>query len=407
MTSGTAGFCRHLMRKLLPRCLAPLLALLAASGWGCSCGGAVAPPEEPERPEPPAPALPGGEQPPASIPPGPRGFLKGQLHAHTGQSGDSDTPPEQVAAWYARRGFEFLVLTDHNRITDTPDPPGLLTLPGVEITQNLRTCHPPPAPGHACLLHVNALLVANAPPGSASRGAAEAVSGVPDPGLDRLDIYARAVGLARDLGAIAQLNHPNFHFGADAGVLVELSRKGLLLVEIANQAVDSANEGDASHPSTEALWDEALSRGARIFGTATDDAHHYEDAGAARARGEIAYVGDLGFIMVRAEQEPAAIRAAIEAGDFYSSTGVILDRLEVSPESIALDVRGGDETTSIEVIGQQGALLRRVQGSVLRFDPKTAPPGYVRVRVRDNAGRHAWTQPVWPRVNGRAPHRPD
>jgi hypothetical protein len=386
--------------KLLPR-LAALFTLLAVPGWGCSCGGAVAPPEQPERPggEHAPLAAEGAPRPaPASLSPGSPGFLKGQLHAHTGQSGDSNTPPEQVAAWYARRGFDFLVLTDHNRITDTPDPPGLLTLPGVEITQNLRTCHPPPGPGHACLLHVNALFVQNAP----LHG-----SGLPDPGLHRLDIYGRGVELARDLGAIAQLNHPNFHFGADADILVELSRKGLLLVEIANQAVDSANEGDAGRPSTEALWDEALSRGARVFGTATDDAHHYEDAGDARARGEIAYVGDLGFVMVRAEQEPGAIRAAIEAGDFYSSTGVILDRLEMSPERIALDVRGGDETTSIEVVGQWGALLRRVQGSVLRFDPKTAPPGYVRVRVRDNAGRHAWTQPVWPRVNGRAPHRPD
>jgi hypothetical protein len=199
------------------------------------------------------------------------------------------------------------------------------------------------------------------------------------------------------MGAIAQLNHPNFHFGADASMLVGLARRGLALVEIANEAVDSTNEGDATHPSVEALWDEALTRGARVFGTATDDAHHYLDADEVRGRGETAYVGDRGFVMVRAEKTAAGIRAAIAAGDFYSSTGVLLDTVEMAREAIAIDVRGGGEETAFEVIGQGGAVIARARGASLRFDPRTAPPGYVRVRIRDKEGRRAWTQPVWTR----------
>jgi hypothetical protein len=373
--------------------IASLCAGLFAAASGCSCGGAPAPPDAP-RPEAPAP--PRDPEPAAPAPTASAGvhFLKGQLHAHSNGSGDSETPPEEVAAWYARRGYDFLVFTDHNRVTDTPDPPGLLTLPGVELTQNLRTCDPPPDPGLVCLLHINALFVSR---GSSGRVAADA------PGPRRADVYQRGLEVALDLGAIAQLNHPNLQYGADADVLVALAQNGLTLVEIANQAYDSANEGDPRHPSTEAIWDQALTRGARVFATATDDAHHYEDAPAARARGEMVFVGDLGFVMVRAEKTPAAIRAALETGDFYSSTGVLLDRLEMAPEGIAVDVRGGDARTSFEVIGTGGAVLQRTSGGSLRFDPRTAPPGYVRVRIRDGEGRQAWTQPVWPKAARQGP----
>ena len=94
-----------------------------------------------------------------------------------------------------------------------------------------------------------------------------------------------------------------------SSVLSELD--GLALVEVANEAIDSNNPGDALHPSTEALWDAALGQGARVWGVATDDSHHYDDAAAVLARGEEAYVGDRGFVMVRAERSEAAIRAAI------------------------------------------------------------------------------------------------
>lgn len=174
------------------------------------------------------------------------------------------------------------------------------------------------------------------------------------------------------------------------------SHKGLTLLEIANQAVDSNNEGDAAHPSTEQLWDMALSRGARLFGTATDDAHHYDDAGRVRARGEFAYVRDRGFVMVRANKQARSIREAIERGDFYASTGVVLERLDLSREVIAIDVatpRAGPIT--FEVVGNEVTVLRWVQGRSLRFSPREHPSSYWRVRVSHDSGQRAWTQPVW------------
>jgi hypothetical protein len=86
-------------------------------------------------------------------------FLKGQLHLHSNRSGDSDTPPDDVVRWYGAHGYDFIVFTDHNRITAPPSTPSMLVIPGVELTQNSNRCTPAPLPGRKCLLHVNALFV--------------------------------------------------------------------------------------------------------------------------------------------------------------------------------------------------------------------------------------------------------
>jgi len=310
------------------------------------------------------------------------GFLKGQLHAHTGNSGDSDTDPAEAAAWYAARGYDFVVFTDHNVVTEVAAPPSMLVLRGVELTQNLRTCDPAPEPGEACLLHVSALFVAPH---------RERLRFTVGEGLRRVELYGRAVDRALALGGIAQLDHPNFHHGADVEILLALAARGLTLLEVANEAIDSDNGGDARHASTEALWDAALSRGARVLGTATDDAHHYGDAARVRARGGVAYTGDRGFVMVRAERRPEAIRAAIAAGDFYASTGAVLDRVELGREAIAVDAR---EPCTFEVIAD-GRVVATTRGRALRHDPRAAAAAWMRVRVTDAAGRRAFTQPLW------------
>lgn len=313
------------------------------------------------------------------------GWLKGQLHAHTGMSADSETPPDEVTRWYEDRGYDFLVITDHNTIT-TPESPGaLLVLPGVELTQNLPTCEPPPLPGLHCLLHVSALFVRpKTPPGLVF---------APPESLGRLALYSRAVDAAHELGGVAELDHPNFHLAADVEILIALAARGLTLVEVANEAIDSNNAGDAAHPSTEALWDAALTRGARVFATASDDAHHYADAARVRARGETAYTGDRGFVMVRASKDAPSIRRAIESGEFYASTGLLLARLELGPAEIGVDIEGED--ASLEAIGEGGAVLSRSEGRSLHFDPATTSSRYVRLRALAKDGRRAFTQPFF------------
>ena len=350
--------------------------LIVAGAIGCDARGA------PTRPAANAITT---ASPTAIAAPAPR-FLKGQLHAHSSVSADSDTPPREAAAWYSDRGFDFVVFTDHNHVTEVRAPGEMLVFRGVELTQSLQSCEPAPEAGDACLLHVNALFVA---PEAGRIYLPTAAS------QSRVALYGSAVDRAIALGGLAQLNHPNFQHGASLEVLVALAERGLALVEIANEAVDSGNEGDARHASTEALWDAALLRGARVLGTATDDAHHYGDAAAVRARGETAYTGDRGFVMVRADKSEAAIRAAIVAGDFYGSTGALLDRLDLAREGVVVEVRASDAPATIEVIAD-GRVVATERGASLRFDPKRAPAAtYLRVRVTDAKGRKAFSQPLW------------
>jgi hypothetical protein len=318
-----------------------------------------------------------------AVDPGPVRWLKGQTHAHSNRSGDSETPPEAVARWYAAHGYDFLVFTDHDAVTSLGRVGSLLTIPGVELTQNLRSCLPREDSASFCPLHVNALFVER-----------QGRTSVPqDGGLERLDRYTAAMATTAALGAVAQLNHPNYEYGAASGALLtELSRRGARFVEVANEASDSNNAGDATHPSTEQLWDDALSQGARLYAVATDDAHHYDDADAVRARGDEAFPGDLGFVVVRARHDASSIRQAMEAGDFYASTGVWLETLERTATTLTLGVTG---TARFELIGRGGRVLEQQTGARATFS-LAAIDGYVRVRVTDPSGRRAWTQPVWP-----------
>ncbi|MCY0986762.1 CehA/McbA family metallohydrolase [Nannocystis sp. ILAH1] len=312
-------------------------------------------------------------------------WLKGQLHLHTENSGDSATPVAAALRWYEAHGFDFVVVTDHNFVSAPARAGRMLVAPGVELTQNVERCEPPPEPGLRCLLHVNALFVAaertgrfQFPPASSPR---------------RDELFTRALQASEELGGVAMLNHPNFHYAADAGLLTALSGSGLRLFELANEAVDSNNAGDAAHPSTEALWDAALTSGARLFAVATDDAHHYDDAPAVTARGETAYTGDRGFVVVHATRDLPAIRAALLAGEFYASTGLLLN--SVTRADGALTVEAAQAGVTIEFVGAGGEVLRTVTGPRATMTLAEAPGPYVRARVRAADGRRAWTQPIW------------
>lgn len=315
-------------------------------------------------------------------------WLKGQLHLHSSASGDSATPPADVVRWYAEHGYDFIVFTDHNKITEVPGQGEMLVMPGIELTQNLERCDPPPEPGLQCLLHVNGLFVGTN---------TEAIASVPVPaGVERLERYAHAIAVTEALGGVAMLDHPNFHYAADAELLAGLAGRGLTLVEVANEAVDSNNEGDDAHPSTEALWDAVLSTGARVWGVATDDAHHYYDASMVRERGELAHVGDRGWVMVRAEREPAAIRAAIERGEFYGSSGVVLDEVAFDGKTLRVTVdEAAEGPHRFTFIGDGGRELHRQRGREGVFTVPEGYAGYVRAVVQDRQGRKAWVQPVW------------
>jgi hypothetical protein len=107
------------------------------------------------------------------------------------------------------------------------------------------------------------------------------------------------------------------------------------------------------------------------------------------------FPGDLGYVMVRARKDPAAIRAALERGDFYASTGVKLGSIESTGArlSIAIDPASAG-AHRFELIGPGGRVLARQQGQQASFPIAAAPGSYVRAVVVDDQRRRAWLQPI-------------
>ena len=47
-------------------------------------------------------------------------WYKGSIHNHSDRS-DGDASPAELTAWYKRHGYDFIILTDHNRVTPVED----------------------------------------------------------------------------------------------------------------------------------------------------------------------------------------------------------------------------------------------------------------------------------------------
>jgi hypothetical protein len=318
------------------------------------------------------------------------GFLKGQTHVHSSGSYDAKTPPDRVLAFYAARGYDFVAITDHNRVTVVAPPDGLLLVHGVELTQNAATCTPAPPPGFRCLFHTSGLFVDPA----RDRYKGELIKLPFHP--ERTAAYSAQLAAVAELGGVAMVNHPHFHFAASADTIVALTKKGLRLLELSNAALDNQSPDGraAAERRNERLWDDVLSRGAQVYGLASDDAHHFPGDGVTRV-GNALYSGDRGFIMVRAQKRLEAIREALLRGDFYASTGVLVRELELSRRAmrIALDPVPGVSHT-VRFVGRGGRVLAESAGSEASYVPR-GDEGYVRATVASSSGQRAWIQPVF------------
>jgi hypothetical protein len=98
-----------------------------------------------------------------------------------------------------------------------------------------------------------------------------------------------------------------------------------------------------------------------------------------------------------------AIRAAMERGDFYASTGVSFDVIDASKEQLSVTIheaRVGTVRYTTRFVGQGGKVLA-VMGGVKPTYKFAGTEGYVRAATMDSNGRQAWTQPVF--LDGRQP----
>jgi hypothetical protein len=362
-----------------------LVALLAISG--------CAEPPTPRTPTPPVTevdaslALPDADIVPA-VASGPEVWLRGTTHVHAKPSGDSTTPIPDVIAYYEQRGYDFIAITDHNRVSEVGEastagspairnpPTGLIVLAGIELTYNPTGCIPAGDASGRCRIHVNLL-----GPAQRFEGRLEWANRQSD---ERVEKYQAAIDTQKQLGGLIQLNHPNWYWGMTADVMIELARRGIPLVEVANVQFEKWNVGDKDHLSTDALWDAVLAKGYTMWGVASDDAHTYNGGGKYPAGGA--------WVVVRAQRDPTAILDALAGGRFYSSTGVKLSRAGVQGGELVVEVDEADAAEhTIEFI-EAGKVVASVKGKLAR---RAVPAtGYVRAVVTRSDGKKAWVQPA-------------
>jgi hypothetical protein len=333
---------------------------------------------------------------------GPR-WYKGNTHAHTVICGHADSTPEHVARWYLDHGYHFLCLSEHNHFIDPAEvelPEGrrkdFILIPGLEVTGRK-------------LIHTTALNV----------------DGIVDWTFDsdhKHEIIQNHVDGTREAGGAPILNHPNFHYAVKPGDVLPVER--LHLFELYNGHPAVNNFGDEQNISTERLWDILLTEGMVMYAVASDDAHHFQTWTPDHSN------PGRGWIMVRAaELSPDSITAAIEAGDFYASSGVILEDVGVSEGpgggmySVLVDVDatmrelesdlligrrtgGGLAGFRVEAVGPGGRVLAAthepaVEGVFAAAFDLALSDAYIRCRItyarpHEEGGFeefYAWTQP--------------
>jgi predicted metal-dependent phosphoesterase TrpH len=306
----------------------------------------------------------------AQGPPSALNWYRGNLHTHTINS-DGDSSPWDLVAWYKRNGYQFLAITDHNTFTDPApfdsNPNDNFVLLGAEEVTNDKT------------VHVNAIGISRVIP--------------PQRGSTVTEILQASIDAIRAQGAVALINHPNFRWAFTASDMLPL--KGPVLLEIASGHPAVNHSGDGLVPATEQMWDQLVSAGIRVFGVAVDDAHNFrQDFTLDRAN------PGRGWVVVRAPSlTRESIVAALNAGDFYASSGVELKNIVATSDALSVEIQTASPMQAakryrVVFIGANGRELAMSQQNPARY-AFNGSEGYVRARIEDSGGLRAWTQPVF------------
>jgi hypothetical protein len=138
---------------------------------------------------------------------------------------------------------------------------------------------------------------------------------------------------------LPHLNHPNFGYAITAEELAHVIDERFFEVFNGHPGVNQL--GDDEHISIESMWDVVNAiRMLRldadpIYGIATDDSHEYH--------GEPGSHPGRGWVMVRSRYlTPEHLIQAMKAGDFYASSGVVLDEVQFDTQTRTLAIQIAD-----------------------------------------------------------------
>ncbi len=298
-------------------------------------------------------------------------WYKGNTHTHTINS-DGDSTPDEVVRWYRERGYNFLVLSDHNYLTEVDGLNAVfgaagkfIVIKGEEVTDDFQK-----KPIHINGLNVKQLVE-------------------PQHGDSVTSTIQNNVNAIRRVEGVPHVNHPNFHWAIGADNLK--ATKNLRLFEIYNGHPQVNNLGGGGMPGLEAMWDDILSAGMTLYGIAVDDAHNFKTPW-----DKTKPLPGHGWVMVRASKLGAVeILQSLERGDFYASTGVTLQDYLAGDKEVKLVIAEENRSKyTVQFIGRWGKVLKEVTTNPATYVFK-GDEFYVRAKVIESNGKAAWTQPVF------------
>jgi hypothetical protein len=392
-----------------------------------------------------------------------RQWYRGNMHTHSHWS-DGDDYLDMIALWYRARGYQFLVFTDHNVLADTerwidvdqsaggreafdklkarfPEDVDERTSTSGRLEVRLSTFHEVASrmnqPGRFLLIqgeeisdrfeelpiHLNVSNIQELIPPMTGRSVHETIQ----------NNVRAAIQQRKRTGEpmVVHLNHPNFGYAVTAEDLMLI--RGDRFFEVYNGHPRVFNAGDDVHASTDRIWDILLTRRLAefhlpiMYGLAVDDSHNYHQSAKHHSN------PGRGWVMVLAKElSVEALVDALERGDFYATSGVMLRRIEQSADELTVEVesvegetyliefigtRRGYDSSSQPVLDKDGKEVRTTRryssdvGAVLATVPGTkgtyrfaGDEIYVRARVTSSAPlenppvegepQRAWCQPV-------------
>ncbi|MEI9919332.1 MAG: histidinol-phosphatase [Bacteroidota bacterium] len=368
-------------------------------------------------------------------------WYKGNLHTHSYWS-DGDDFPEMIMDWYKTNGYQFVALSDHNTLAEGEkwklitksktyldgfdkylakygkkwvvykedtgrvsvklktlkeyrplfEDKNFLLIQAEELTDKFGDKH----------VHMNATNIQTVIPAQGGNSIQE----VMQHNLDAIMKQRKETGVP----IMQHLNHPNFFYSVTTQNIIDLD--GERFFEVYNGHPLVNNYGDSLHPGTERMWDDIniayVNKGKPLlFGLAGDDSHNYHLFGPQSSN------AGRGWVMVRSKElTPAALITALESGDFYASTGVVLREMFVKNNIMHVEVEPDrDIFYNIDFIGvrkgeTKSKVLASFPGPKGQFEI-TKDYLFVRAKVTSTKKRTnpiaedeneaAWIQPV--RVN--------
>jgi hypothetical protein len=280
-------------------------------------------------------------------------WYKGCVHIHTNLS-DGRLTPDEVAAFYAQGGYDFISFTDH-RVPFVGDDSNkkwpLMVLDGIELDG---------VDNKGSLYHMVCL------------GGVENIT--------KEMRLMEALESARSKGSFVIWAHPY----ASGNTVEDGIRHMFDGVEIYNSSADMVfGRGFSSYH-----WDATLLRQPNILAFATDDSHFEKGAPAEKG----------GWIMVNApELSRKAIMNSIRKGNFYSSNGPVFKSIVIEEGN-----RIVAETSPVvhtRLIGPWGG--QKYKGAadgepVTKVHFRLPNDGaFARIEIEDTNGKIAWSNPLF------------